>query len=132
VALTGVLFYLATNRRVHNKLQNILDDKFPGGESNYHYSPSIDIPYLDAVINETLRLQPSVYSGLPRLTPPEGLTINEVYIPGDVVVQVPAYTIQRDPRYFSQPLEFIPERWTDESPELCKDKQAFMPFSLGE
>ncbi|KAF8532950.1 cytochrome P450 [Trichophaea hybrida] len=131
MTLTGVLFYLATNRRVFTKLRNILDERFPGGESQYQYSPSLDIPYLDAIINETLRLQPSVISGLPRLTPPEGVTINGTYIPGNVVVQVPTYTIQRDPRYFSQPLDFIPERWTDESPELCKDKRAFMPFGLG-
>jgi cytochrome P450 len=60
-----------------------------------------------------------------------GLTIDGTYIPGDVIVSVPIHSIHRDPRYFLQPLEFIPERWTSESPELVKDKRAFVPFSMG-
>jgi cytochrome P450 len=44
---------------------------------------------------------------------------------------MPIYTIQRDPRYFAEPLKFLPERWTDEQPEKVIDKRAFMPFSTG-
>lgn len=53
------------------------------------------IPLLDAVINETLRLHPPVPSGTQRMTPPEGLTIGSEHIPGNVIVQVPTYTISR-------------------------------------
>jgi cytochrome P450 len=41
------------------------------------------------------------------------------------------HTIQRDARYFASPLQFLPERWTDEQPEAIMDKRAFMPFSVG-
>jgi cytochrome P450 len=44
---------------------------------------------------------------------------------------MPIHCIQRDPRYFAEPLNFIPERWTDERPEAIIDKRAFMPFSTG-
>jgi cytochrome P450 len=60
-----------------------------------------------------------------------GLTIDEVYIPGDVAVSVPTYTLQRDERYFEKALEFIPERWTEETAHMVKDKRAFIPFSTG-
>ncbi|KAI1124607.1 putative cytochrome P450 oxidoreductase, partial [Nemania abortiva] len=88
------------------------------------------IELLDAVINETLRLHPPVPSGTQRVTPPEGLRIGDTFIPGDVIVQVPSYTVFRDPRAFEQPLEFIPERWTTR-PELIKDKSVFIPFNSG-
>ena len=44
---------------------------------------------------------------------------------------MPIHCLQRDPRYFQKPLEFLPERWTDEQPDAIIDKRAFMPFSTG-
>lgn len=44
---------------------------------------------------------------------------------------MPSHCIQRDARYFHSPLEFMPERWTDENPEAIIDKRAFMPFGTG-
>jgi cytochrome P450 len=44
---------------------------------------------------------------------------------------MPIYCIQRDPRYFCDPLTFLPERWTDERPDAIVERRAFMPFSTG-
>lgn len=98
--------------------------------------------FLAAIINETLRLHPPVPSGMPRVVPREGLTIpldnasdmlddsNSIQIPGNAVVSVPTYRIQRDPRYWVDPHSFVPERWTTK-PEMILDRRAFCPFSLG-
>lgn len=109
----------------------MLDAEFPGGEADYTYSKLKNIPYLDAVIHETLRLKPSVPSGLARLTPPGGLQIDEVLIPGDTIVCVPAYTIQRDPRYWDESTEFVPERW-DAEKGLTPEKAPFIAFTRGQ
>lgn len=67
-----------------------------------------------------------------RETPPEGITLpNGTYIPGNIIVWMPIHSLQRDPRYFAEPLEFLPERWTEEQSEKIIDKRAFMPFSFG-
>ena len=45
------------------------------------------------------------------MTPPGGVVIDGVHIPGDVLVGVPTHVVQRDPRYWDAPLRFAPERW---------------------
>jgi cytochrome P450 len=131
-SIAGFFYYLTLYPAVYKKLQRTLDEHFPGGDTTYTNAVGSRIPYLDAVIHETLRLQPPVPAGLPRETPPEGLTIDGVFIPGYTTVSVPNYTINRDERCYGSPLEFIPERWTDERPDLIKIKNVFMPFTLGE
>lgn len=92
-----------------------------------------DIPYVEAIINETLRLKPAVPSGQPRVTPPGGLQIDEVWIPGDVNVVVPQYILQRDNRNFPEADKFVPERWLAENKKtMISNEQAYFPFQLGE
>jgi tryprostatin B 6-hydroxylase len=67
-----------------------------------------DAPLLNGAINETLRLNPPVPSGVVskpsegrvhtdfekyRKTPPEGVEIGGTYIPGDTVIQMPQYAM---------------------------------------
>ncbi|UPL01945.1 hypothetical protein LCI18_012879 [Fusarium solani-melongenae] len=127
VALTNALFYLVKHPQVYRKLQELVQAEFPGGENEWTYEKA-KIPFLDYIIYETLRLKPSVPAGLARLTPPSGIQVDEVFIPGDTVVSVPAYTIHRDPRYWDNPLEFRPERWETLNPE----KAPWIPFSRGQ
>ncbi|KAL0261757.1 hypothetical protein SLS55_003187 [Diplodia seriata] len=126
-ALANAVFYLARDRRALAKLQAALDAAFPDGVAGWSYDAAKNVPYLDHVINETLRLRPPVPSGLSRLTPPEGLQIDEVYVPGNTVVSIPAHSIQRDARYYEDPDAFVPERWENLSPESAP----FLAFSRG-
>ena len=88
---------------------------------------------MEAIINETLRLKPAVPSGQPRVTPPEGLQIDEVWIPGDGNVVVPQYILQRDNRNFPEGDKFVPERWLIENKKkMILNEQAYFPFQLGE
>ncbi|KAI5815059.1 cytochrome P450 67 [Pyronema omphalodes] len=130
-ALTHIIYFMIKNPGVYMKLQRLLDQKFPNGDADFDYSQLSDVPFLDGIINETLRLKPSVPGELTRITPKEGITISGTYIPRDVIVSIPIHSLHRDPRYFLRPQEFIPERWTSESSELIIDKKAFMPFSVG-
>ncbi len=66
-----------------------------------------------------------------RVTPAQGLQIDEVHVPGDINVFVPSQVIQRDPRYFEKPLDFMPERWSDKRGQLTSGNIPYMPFSLG-
>lgn len=105
------------------------------------------LPCLNAVIKETLRLAPPAMTGNSRITGPEGLWIEDTWIPGGTKVSVPNYIVHRRkclfPRFspnvahlaavscaFADPDEFIPERWTSR-PELIHDSRAYAPFSVG-
>ncbi|KAH8825614.1 cytochrome P450 [Flagelloscypha sp. PMI_526] len=134
IATTAInaLYNLATHPHILAKLRNQLQSIFPSHTSeDWSYSEVKDIPYLEGVINEALRLHPAIPGGLSRVTPREGLTIGGTWIPGNTVVSVPTYTIQRDERYWDEPLEFKPERWENEGTAVDMSRDAFMPFGRG-
>ncbi|KAL4738341.1 cytochrome P450 [Aspergillus similis] len=132
-ALANAFYYLTKHPAVYRKLQAELDDAFPSGKqfTEINNETLRKLPYLEAIINETLRLKPAVPSGQPRQTPPQGLQIDEVWVPGNTIIIVPQYVLQRDDRYFPSGDKFIPERWLDEKDNLIKHEEAFFPFQLG-
>lgn len=83
--------------------------------------------YLKAVINETLRLYPSILSTLPRVLP-EPIMLGEYVIPPGTTVGMQNYVHQRNPDVFQDPEHWNPDRWLDPSEEMTA---YFTPFSFG-
>ncbi|KAF4446983.1 hypothetical protein F53441_9454 [Fusarium austroafricanum] len=126
---TCLLWQLATHPEVLAQLRTEIDEYKASHEESDLVSLS-KLRYLQACIDESLRLYPVVPSGLQRMTPPEGLQIDDVFLPGDTMLVCPSYTMYRDERCFARPNEFVPERWTTK-PELVKDASVYAPFSVG-
>lgn len=129
VTLQNLLYELSINPDAQRKLQQEIDADVAGVDE---CDPArlARLGYLQACIDETLRLWPPVASGTQRITPPEGLQVGDVLLPGNMIVQVPAIVVHRNKEAFPRPNEFIPERWTTK-PELVVDRSAFFPFSVG-
>lgn len=73
------------------------------------------LPYLNAVVEETLRLWAPGTLPLPRYVPQGGRVIDGYYIPGHTIVSVQSFTMHRfDQTAFPEPDKFIPERWLEE------------------
>ena len=73
------------------------------------------LPYLNAAIEEGLRMFATNAFGLPRVTGPTGFEFDGVVVPPGVEVSAPAYTIQRDPRIWGADADtYRPERWLEE------------------
>lgn len=91
-----------------------------------------DIPkltYVTMVIKETLRLYPSAW--LLRLREPvEDLEIGGYTIKKGSFVAISPYIVHRDPRHFSDPERFLPERFSP-SAEKQIPKGAYFPFGIG-
>ena len=65
--------------------------------------------HLNGIINETLRLHPSVPTGGYRETPPEGIIVAGRFIPGNVTVVAPRYTMgRRESHFFATPPVVLP------------------------
>lgn len=58
------------------------------------------LPHLGAVMNETMRLLPAAMTGANRLTSDQGLWIDDTFLPGNIKVAAPKYSIMR--RSYSQ------------------------------
>ncbi|BCS28549.1 cytochrome P450 [Aspergillus puulaauensis] len=128
--LASILYYLCRNPSVLTKLQRLLDEAMPGGSAEWAYHKIKNISYLEDIINETLRLRPAVLTGGYRVTPPEGIQVDEVYIPGDVNVFVPTQLIQADERYYTDAKKFVPERWSERK-EMIHEGAPYFPFLYG-
>ncbi|KAL1603825.1 hypothetical protein SLS60_005416 [Paraconiothyrium brasiliense] len=93
------------------------------------YSVLQRLPVLQACVCETLRLHPPGAVGLPRVTPPEGLVIDGICIPGKITVSTPAFTIQRNPEAFPNPDSFDPARWLSPTGTISSTKRSSQNLS---
>ncbi|KAJ4251352.1 hypothetical protein NW762_011333 [Fusarium torreyae] len=87
-----------------------------------------DLPYLNQVIQESLRMYSSVPGGLPRMVPAGGAEFAGYWLPAGTTVCTQAYTMHRDPVIFLNPEEFNPSRWSEPTKVM---KEASMPFGRG-
>lgn len=92
------------------------------------------LPLLDAIVQETLRLWPTVTGGQRRLTPPGGPSSLAGYdgIPPGVEVHCSAYSLHRNPDVFPDPESWDPRRWMDAKPDqLAEMRRWFWAFGSG-
>lgn len=81
--LSGCMYYLLCHRDKYNRLIREIRDAFQK-PSDIKLSRFSALPYLNAVLTETLRIYPPIPAMLPRLVPEGGALINEEYVPAGV------------------------------------------------
>ncbi|KAI8584443.1 hypothetical protein K450DRAFT_216439 [Umbelopsis ramanniana AG] len=113
-------------------LREELDSVYPRNGSNvrFEHEDLKNLPYLNAVINETMRIKPVAMGGLPRETDRDYILGGKYHIPKNILISAHIYACQVDPEYWPEPLAFKPERWLEGS-DIPADKDAFFPFSSG-
>jgi len=90
------------------------------------------LPYLDAVIHESMRWRPPVPMTLFRVVPPTGAVISGQAIPPGTTVGCQSYSLHRVEEVFPNPDRFDPKRWlTDDAAQLTAMRAHFWPFSSG-
>ncbi|KAF7378106.1 hypothetical protein MSAN_00234800 [Mycena sanguinolenta] len=135
--LANTFFLLLSHPESYKRLQSELDEAFPRGGTEPTDTVLLSrLPYLNAVIKESLRLLPPVPTSLQRApTIGTGSKVlgDSLIIPEGTSVVVPPYTIHRDPRYFSpSPEKYIPDRWlSKDDTKILVTEDAFLPFSTG-
>ncbi|KAJ7665066.1 cytochrome P450 [Mycena polygramma] len=138
--LANTVFSLLMNPAMMKTLQREIDTTFDTDGVDLHDSARLaELPYLNACINETLRVFPPVQTRISRGIPPGhgGIHLAGVYLPESTSIDFPPRVIHRDPDYFSpNPDRYWPERWladtaTDTDQPFVMNTDGFIPFSLG-
>lgn len=88
------------------------------------------LPYIEAIVKETMRLHPVAPMLVPRQTR-EDVTINGYDIPAGTRVLVNVWTIAHDPAVWENPDEFRPERFLEKSIDVKGHDFELLPFGSG-
>ncbi|KAK9009001.1 hypothetical protein V6N11_080477 [Hibiscus sabdariffa] len=85
------------------------------------------LPYLQNIMKETLRLYPAAPLLVPHRTS-DDCSIGGYHVPGNTIVLINAWAIQRDPELWDDPTSFKPERFGNGGKE---DGHKFLAFGMG-
>ncbi|HVA72703.1 MAG TPA: cytochrome P450 [Candidatus Limnocylindrales bacterium] len=113
----------AAEARLHEELSRVLAARRPPEAKDAE-----SLPYLDAVIRESLRLYPPAY--LIARAAVEPFDLGGYSFPAGTTVLMSQWVMHRDPRYFPEPLAFCPERWLDGLAARLP-AHAYFPFGGG-
>jgi cytochrome P450 len=122
--LFSTLFLLASHPEKFRKVREEISSAFP--DSPFQSQEILaKLPYTYAAVNEALRLYPPVwFNGREAVqdTTFRGIPIHK----GDFMLTSP-YVIQRNPLYWENPSEFLPERFLEKNVPMG----AFVPWGSG-
>ncbi|KAI9701315.1 MAG: hypothetical protein M1820_006537 [Bogoriella megaspora] len=129
-AVVATLYQLLHNPKTKEKLENELRSTF---STSYQITPLAvsGLPYLNACINETMRMVPTLPNTLPRIVPEQGAEICGRWVPGGTFVSFTQFAAYHSRRNFSDPESYKPERWIDPSTMERHNSDVFHPFSIG-
>ncbi|KAL2785026.1 cytochrome P450 [Aspergillus keveii] len=124
-AIRGTLLHLMSNIRVYRKLQREVDEAVALGQAPRTSEHGLisaaqarQLPYLQAVIREAMRIWPPVTNIFSRDIPAGGDTVTvdgeSIFLPGDVCIGYSAYAMHRNERIYGKDADaFRPERWLE-------------------
>lgn len=131
-AISFGVFHVARNPPIIERLRKELYDAEFIVDNRFQSLATLEkLPFLNAVVKETLRLGNLVPGRLPRVTPPEGMSVADLHIPGGTVISASAHLVHMNPSKFPEPEKFIPERWLARRPGGFKLENYLFAFSTG-
>jgi len=93
-----------------------------------------NLSYLEATLNEVQRIVGVAFMGIPRLAKTDitiGNSSNEKWIiPKNAIFTGALHEMMRDPDYFENPTDFLPERFLDENGKY-RPHEKLVPFGIG-
>lgn len=122
-AATWTFYFISRYKRWHK----IIKDEYKQAVLE-KTADIFELKYTNAVINESMRLLPPVWSF--SRTAKEDITIGEHKIAAGKMVVISPYCLQRHPDYWEKADDFVPTRWLG---ELYSHKlnRTFIPFGAG-
>lgn len=125
-ALTWAWLLLARHPAVTTRLQADIDAVTQGEPLTLAHLKQL--PYLSAVVDESMRILPSVWVFMKE--PVETTHLGGYRIPKGGQIMISPYVVQHDARWFPSPETFDPDRFSKERAKQIP-RGAYVPFSGG-
>ncbi|XP_032590252.1 cytochrome P450 4p1-like [Drosophila grimshawi] len=124
--LMNMSLYADKQELCYQEINEHIADDFSNLDSNQISK----LKYLECFVKETLRMFPSVPS-IGRTAVRETELANGLILPAGCNITLRIFDLHRNPKYWTSPEEFQPERFL---PENSKDRHifAYVPFSAGQ
>jgi cytochrome P450 len=106
---------------LHSEIDQVLGRRVPNGGDTFQ------LPFLNNVVDETLRLYPPVWAWTKRAIHSDELRGSS--IKAGSILFISPYLVHRHPNIWESPNDFKPSRWTSELRE--RTKLSFFPFGMG-
>ncbi|PSK59191.1 Isotrichodermin C-15 hydroxylase [Elsinoe australis] len=132
ISTRAIIYFLLKNPECKTRLVEEIDTFRRNGKLSDPalLSEANDMPYLQAVMYEALRLHPAVGMSLPRVVPQGGCTVDGVYLPAGAVIGANPWVIHRNKEVYGEDVEaFRPERWMKK--ETGDMQRFFFTFGSG-
>ncbi|XP_075795493.1 thromboxane-A synthase isoform X2 [Pelodiscus sinensis] len=126
-ALSFATYLLATNPECQERLLQEIDE-FSEKHDIPDYQNVRELPYLDMVIAETLRMYPPAFRFTRETL--RDCVVRGQQIPAGAIVEIAVGHLHYNPEFWPEPEKFIPERFTAEA-KLQHNPFAYLPFGAG-
>lgn len=121
-ALAIATFHLSRDKPVLARLRDEVRD------ASGDWTQLLQLPYLNGVVHEAIRLSHGTATRHPRRAPDAELVYGGWTIPRNTPVSMTTMDVLMDPEIFPEPARFRPERWVENGTEL---ERYFVPFGKG-
>ncbi|KAI8868470.1 cytochrome P450 [Ramicandelaber brevisporus] len=131
--LTFTFDQLFANPHVMDKLEAEVLAAFPDPSEPISYRDAKEkLPYLEAVLMESMRIRSVGGTYAMREIPPGGRVVGGFFLPEGTMVGSPKYVIHNLTAHWDQPDVFWPERYLDGPVDVvAQRRQDVVPFSIG-
>lgn len=131
--LRGAAYHVSANPDVNQRLHEELKAAIPDPSPERFPSLAVleKLPYLSAVVQESLRLCNPVTHRLCRKFPDKTLRYQDYVIPPGWTVSMTSMLIHENERIYPEPYEFRPERWLNGGREVRQLERYLVPFNRG-
>ncbi|XP_013914376.1 PREDICTED: thromboxane-A synthase [Thamnophis sirtalis] len=120
-------YLLATNPQCQEKLLQEVDDFFSKHDIP-NYENIQELPYLDMVIAETLRMYPPAFRFTREAA--KDCWVLQQKVPAGAIIEIAVGHLHYNPKYWPEPEKFIPERFMSEAMQQ-QHPFAYLPFGAG-
>jgi hypothetical protein len=136
ITLSSVLYHLLKHPATYKRLQDEIDAGVAAGAISdpITFKEAAQLPYLQAVIKEGLRLHSATGLPLSRVVPPFGVTLAGKKFPAGSTVGINAWVAHRNASVYGADAEtWRPERWLEmkEHGHGAKVERYFFAFGMG-